>query len=77
MPAPMAAGSADFTSVASKGTDCSSVTERPSRKGIVYKETIVPQMPATNAPAGSTSSTDTPASVQKESPWRRVPNTLA
>src|SRR5438045_8639462 len=54
-----------------------SVTERPRRKGMVYSDTIVPQIPAMNAAAGSTSRIDAPARAQNESPCRMVLNTFA
>src|SRR5437879_10848945 len=57
-------------------TDCSRVTERPRRKGIVYSDTIGPQIPATNTAAGSISSTELPASSQNVWPRSTFANTL-
>src|SRR5690349_12104495 len=56
------------TSHHASATDCRSVTDRPSRNGIVYTAAIVIHNPLMSAIAGRNSSTDVAARAQKDSP---------
>src|SRR6266576_4888058 len=56
------------TSHHASATDCRSVTDRPSRNGIVYTAAIVSHNPPMTAIAGRNSSTDVAARLQNDSP---------